>query len=87
MNVALGYREPEAVAETHARLMANGYRDNSRLPRSTGGTYVNDDQGNTLELLLMARELDPVFGFTPQSLFRRAPAWPQPAVGPAGSGS
>jgi catechol 2,3-dioxygenase-like lactoylglutathione lyase family enzyme len=86
MNVALGYREPEAVAETHARVIANGYRDNFRVPKTTGGTYINDDQGNTLELLLVTRELDPVFGFAPQPVFRRALARPQPAVGPAGSG-
>ena len=86
MNVALGYREPEAVAATHEKVIANGYRDNFRLPQSTGGTYVNDDQGNTLELLLVARELDAALGFAPKPLFRPTLAWPQPSVGPAGSG-
>jgi catechol 2,3-dioxygenase-like lactoylglutathione lyase family enzyme len=87
MNTALGYREPEAVAATHERVIANGYRDNFRVPQSTGGTYLNDHQGNTLELLLVARELDPALGFAPQPLFRPAGAWPQPSVGPAGSSS
>ena len=83
MNVALGYREPSALAATYERVVANGYRDNFRPPRVAGGTYLNDDQGNTLELLLAAREFDPVFGFAPHPLFRRAPSWPQPSVGPA----
>ena len=83
MNVALGYREAPALAATYERVVANGYRDNFRPPRVAGGTYLNDDQGNTLEILLAGRELDPSFGFTPQPLFRRAPAWPEPSVGPA----
>ena len=85
MNVALGYREPEAVAATHENVIANGYRDNFQVPRATGGTYLNDDQGNTLELLLVARELDAALGFAPQPRFRPALAWPQPSVGPARS--
>ena len=85
MNTALGYREPEAVAATHERAIANGYHDNFQVPESTGGTYLNDDQGNTLELLLVARELDPDLGCAPQPLFRPTLAWPQPSVGPAGS--
>jgi catechol 2,3-dioxygenase-like lactoylglutathione lyase family enzyme len=83
MNIALGYREPEALAATYERVVANGYRDNFRAPRSAGGTYLNDHQGNTLEILLAARELDPAFGFAPQPLFGRARSWPQPSVGPA----
>ena len=85
MNTALGYREPEAVAATHEKVIANGYHDNFRVPRSTGGTYLNDHQGNTLEPCSSRAELDPVFGFAPQPLFRPALAWPQPSVGPAGS--
>ena len=83
MNIALGYREAPALAATYERVVANGYRDNFRPPRVAGGTYLNDNQGNTLEILLAGRELDPSFGFAPQPLFRRAPAWPEPSVGPA----
>lgn len=83
MNVALGYREQPALAAAYERVVANGYRDNFRAPKVAGGTYLNDGQGNTLEILLAARELDPAFGFAPHPLFRRAPAWPQPSVGPA----
>ena len=83
MNVALGFREAALLASTYERVVANGYRDNFRLPRVAGGTYVNDAQGNTLELLLASRELDPRFGFAPQPVFRPAPSWPQPSVGPA----
>jgi catechol 2,3-dioxygenase-like lactoylglutathione lyase family enzyme len=83
MNVALGFRDPAALASTYERVVAHGYRDNFRPPRVAGGTYINDDQRNTLELLLASRELDDRFGFTPQPLFRPTPTWPQPAVGPA----
>ena len=34
MNTALGYREPEAVAATHEKVIANGYRDNFQVPRA-----------------------------------------------------
>ena len=63
MNVAIGFREQDALAETYARVEAG------RLPRQlpnagvAGGTYLNDAQGNTLELLIAGRELDPSFGF------------------------
>ena len=83
MNVALGFRESASLAQAYERVIANGYRDNFRPPRVAGGTYLNDNQGNSVELLLASRELDPSFGFAPQPLFGRAPAWPQAAVGPA----
>jgi catechol 2,3-dioxygenase-like lactoylglutathione lyase family enzyme len=85
MNVALGFREKTALDETYARFAAGGYRDNHEPPRVAGGTYVNDAQGNSLELLIAPRELDTAFGFQPHPLFRRAPAWPQASVPPAGS--
>jgi catechol 2,3-dioxygenase-like lactoylglutathione lyase family enzyme len=83
MNIALGFREQEALEEVYGRVEKAGYRDNNRMPKLAGGTYLNDAQGNTLEVLIAARELDPGFGFAPQPLFRRNPAWPQPSVGPA----
>jgi hypothetical protein len=83
MNVALGFREQDALAETYARVEASGYRDNFRMPKGAGGTYLNDALGNTVELLIAGRELDPAFGFQPHPLFRRSLAWPQPAVAPA----
>jgi catechol 2,3-dioxygenase-like lactoylglutathione lyase family enzyme len=82
MNVAVGFREKAAMDEVYARFTAGGYRDNARPPQVAGGTYVYDDQGNSLEILLAPRELDSTFGFAPQPLFRRPPAWPQPSVGP-----
>jgi hypothetical protein len=83
MNVAFGFREQDALAETYARVEAAGYRDNFRMPQFAGGTYLNDALGNTVELLIAGRELDPGFGFSPHPLFRRNLAWPQPSVGPA----
>src|SRR3954451_15705122 len=83
MNIALGFREQDALAETYARVEEAGYRDNFRMPKFAGGTYLNDAQGNTVELLIAGRELDPAFGFSPHPLFRRNLAWPQPSVGPA----
>ena len=83
MNIALGFREQDALEEVYARVEQAGYRDNFRMPKVAGGTYLHDAQGNTLELLIAARELDHGFGFAPHPLFRRSPAWPQPSVGPA----
>ena len=83
MNVAFGFREQDALAETYGRVEEAGYRDNFRMPQLAGGTYLNDAQGNTVELLIAGRELDPSFGFAPHPLFRRNLAWPQPSVGPA----
>jgi catechol 2,3-dioxygenase-like lactoylglutathione lyase family enzyme len=85
MNVALGFRDRLPLADTFDRVVASGYRANAGPPRVAGGTYLNDDQGNSVEILLSPREFDPGFGFTPQPLFFRPPAWPQPAVGPAGA--
>jgi catechol 2,3-dioxygenase-like lactoylglutathione lyase family enzyme len=82
MNVALGYRDKAAMNDTYERFVAGGYRDNARPPQVAGGTYVNDAQGNSLEILLAPRELDSTFGFQPQPLFYRPAAWPRPSVGP-----
>jgi len=82
MNVAVGFREKRRLDESYARIEAGGFRDNHRPPRVAGGTYVNDGLGTTCELLLAPRELDPMFGFSPQPLFGRPPAWPQAAVPP-----
>jgi catechol 2,3-dioxygenase-like lactoylglutathione lyase family enzyme len=83
MNIAAGFRDAGLLAETHARVIAGGYRDNLELPKLYGGTYLVDDQGTSVEILLAPREFDAGFGFEPHPLFRRPPAWPQPAVGPA----
>jgi catechol 2,3-dioxygenase-like lactoylglutathione lyase family enzyme len=83
MNVAFGFREQDALAETYGRVEAAGYRDNFRMPQFAGGTYLNDALGNTVELLIAGRELDHSFGFAPHPLFRRNLSWPQPSVGPA----
>ncbi|MHB8692080.1 MAG: hypothetical protein ACYDHH_12615 [Solirubrobacteraceae bacterium] len=83
MNVALGYREEALLSDTYDRVIKNGYRDNFQVPHISGGTYLNDDQGNTLEFLLVPREFDPSFGFAPLPLLHRPPSWPQPSVGAA----
>jgi catechol 2,3-dioxygenase-like lactoylglutathione lyase family enzyme len=83
MNVAVGFREKAELDTTYARFARGGYRDNHEPPKVAGGTYVNDAQGNSLELLIAPRELDAAFGFQPHPLFRRATAWPQASVPPA----
>jgi catechol 2,3-dioxygenase-like lactoylglutathione lyase family enzyme len=83
MNAALGFREEAALHETFDRIEAGGYRANVPAPRGFGGTYVNDDQGTSLELLLAPREYDQTLGFVPSPVFYRPPLWPQPTVGPA----
>lgn len=83
MNVAVGFRDGTELAEVYERVEAGGYRDNFRAPRRAGGTYVHDGQGNTVELLVVPRELDAELGFAPRPVFGRPSAWPRPAVGPA----
>jgi catechol 2,3-dioxygenase-like lactoylglutathione lyase family enzyme len=83
MNVAVGFRDVESLQEVYARVVAAGYRDNASPSTVSGGTYVNDSQGITVELLLMPRELDESFGFTPRPELWRTPSWPRPSTGPA----
>ena len=83
MNVAFGFRDVGPLQETFDRVVSNGYRPNHEAPRAAGGTYLNDDQENSVELLVCPRELDPDFGFAPHPRFFRPPSWPQPRVGPA----
>ena len=45
-----------------------GYRDNYRMPQFAGGTYLNDAQGNTLEVLIAGRGLDHSFRASPLTL-------------------
>jgi catechol 2,3-dioxygenase-like lactoylglutathione lyase family enzyme len=84
MNVGVGHREQELLDGMYAAHLAAGYTANHDAPRGAGGTYVNDDQGTSVELLVAPRELDEPFGFAPHPMFRRPQLWPKPAVGPAG---
>src|SRR5207253_10155573 len=61
MNVAVGHREQELLDEAFAHYSAAGYTANHDPPRGGGGTYLHDDQGTSVELLVAARELDAAF--------------------------
>jgi catechol 2,3-dioxygenase-like lactoylglutathione lyase family enzyme len=86
MNVAVGWREREPLEALAERLVGAGYPLSAELPPPpAGATYLRDDQGNSLEILAVPREFDPVYGFVPVPQFQAAPRWPQPAVSPAAS--
>ena len=68
LNVALGYRDRAAFDEAFARLLASGYTANV-MPPSGGpfaSSYVNDDQGFSLEMFYCDPSLDERMGFTPE---------------------
>ena len=86
MNVAAGFRERAELERLYQRIVTNGYRPNSQLmPGSAGGTYLEDADGNSFEVLAVPREFDRLFGFTPGSIFDPHSFWPQPGVPPAGA--
>jgi catechol 2,3-dioxygenase-like lactoylglutathione lyase family enzyme len=82
MNVAVGFRDVVPLQQVYERVVAGGYHDNFMPPRRSGGTYLRDAQGNSMEMLLAPRELDVSFGFLPHPEFRRPLVWPQPSAGP-----
>lgn len=83
MNVAVGFRDGGQLRETYERVLANGYTATAEAPTDGGGTYLYDDQGTSLELMISPRELDERFGFVPQPVYRHPQVWPQAHVGPA----
>ena len=84
MNVAVGFRDGVRLRETYERVLANGYTATAEAPTDGGGTYLYDDQGTSLELMISPRELDERFGYVPLPVYRRPQVWPQAHVGPAG---
>ena len=62
-----------ALRDVATRVEAAGYRDNFRMPQLAGGTYLNDAQGNTLEVLIAARAL--VYGFARMAIDGHLPRW------------
>jgi catechol 2,3-dioxygenase-like lactoylglutathione lyase family enzyme len=84
MNVAVGWRERHYLEDLYARLSATGYPIAAELPPPpAGATYLRDDQGNSLEIMAIPREFDPVYGFVPVPEFQVEPRWPQPTTAPA----
>ena len=83
MNGAFGFRDQKPLNEVFERLVAAGYVPNRERPEGAGGTYVNDGQGNTAELLICPREPDDSFGFEPRPPLYRPPSWPRATVPPA----
>jgi catechol 2,3-dioxygenase-like lactoylglutathione lyase family enzyme len=80
LNIALGYRQVPDVAAAHGRVVGSGYHANAPAPTSAGASYVLDDQGTSVELFHVPRELDPELGFTPRPSHRRPLFWPRPTV-------
>ena len=78
LNVALGYRTRDAFAAAFARLLDAGYTANA-MPNDEGpftSSYVNDDQGFSLEMFHCAPEVDEYLGFTPERTWRSATGRP-----------
>jgi catechol 2,3-dioxygenase-like lactoylglutathione lyase family enzyme len=83
MNVAIGLRDRDRATALVQRCQTNGYAVRRGMAPPVGGTYVDDEEGNTVEILLVPRELDPEFGFMPRPELRRPLVWPQPSSTPA----
>ncbi|HSJ17997.1 MAG TPA: SDR family NAD(P)-dependent oxidoreductase [Solirubrobacterales bacterium] len=75
LNVAFGFRDRAQLDAAYDRCVAAGHRANSR-PLSFGPwavTYVNDDQGFSVELIQVARWYERRMGFRPRPTPRLAP--------------
>lgn len=75
LNVAFGFRRRAELDAAYGRCVAAGHRANTR-PLSFGPwavTYVNDDQGFSVELLQVARWYERQMGFRPRRTPRLAP--------------
>lgn len=67
MNVAIGFRDRERLGELYDRIREGGYRILTPLTdTATAVTYVEDGEGNSVEILSMEPELDSRFGFAPR---------------------
>jgi catechol 2,3-dioxygenase-like lactoylglutathione lyase family enzyme len=78
LNIALGYRTRETFTEAFTRLIDNGYTANVQ-PNDEGpftSSYVNDDQGFSLEMFHCAEEIDGYLGFMPEGTWRSATGRP-----------
>ena len=78
LNIALGYRGRDAFDAAFARLLDAGYTANV-MPNAEGpftSSYVNDDQGFSLEMFHCAPEVDEYLGFTPERTWRSATGRP-----------
>ncbi len=78
LNIALGYRTRDAFSAAFTRLLDNGYTANV-MPNDEGpftSSYVNDDQGFSLEIFHCAPEVDQFLGFMPESTWRSATGRP-----------
>lgn len=78
LNIALGYRTREAFTAAFTRLIENGYTANVQ-PNDEGpftSSYVNDDQGFSLEMFHCAEEIDGYLGFMPEGTWRSATGRP-----------
>lgn len=68
LNVAVGYRSSREMRAMYRRLVDAGYDPNAE-PQGVRGlvqiTYLNDPQGLSVELLMLHRMMDGVFGFRP----------------------
>jgi short-subunit dehydrogenase/catechol 2,3-dioxygenase-like lactoylglutathione lyase family enzyme len=86
LNVAFGFRDRDELDAAYERCVAAGHEGNSR-PHRFGPwsvTYVNDDQGFSVELLQVPRWYERRMGFGPRRTPRFAPfAGRTPARRPA----
>jgi catechol 2,3-dioxygenase-like lactoylglutathione lyase family enzyme len=88
MNIAVAHRDRPSLERLYERLVGAGYRANTELlPGAAGGTYLEDGQGNSFEILAVPREFDRLFGFVPKPRFDPVPLWPAATVPGAAEGS
>jgi catechol 2,3-dioxygenase-like lactoylglutathione lyase family enzyme len=87
MNVAVAHRDRASLEDLYERLVGAGYPANTELlPGAAGGTYLEDGQGNSFEILAVPREFDRLFGFVPKPRFDPIPLWPAADVPAAPDG-
>lgn len=78
MNAAFGTRDRAEIGAIEKRVRDAGYAINTPLwDLPSVATYVDDGQGNSVELLCINREDNRVLGQEPRPLYGGPPAWPQ----------
>lgn len=80
MNVALGYREPAAMATALAAAQSIGASASGAAPQVAGGVYLRIMDRLSLEMLLVPPALDTLYGFDSKELAPPGIAFPPEVV-------
>ena len=77
LNIAVGYRRRDDLVGALNHLLATtGAKASVDAPESYGAVYLTLDDGLSLEMIAVPRELDREYGFIPAPALRGDLRWP-----------